>query len=187
MTHVDDNPLPPAFILSLFSLIVVLSAADLRADHLEGASATHIALEVLIVVLACIGAGALFRQVNAARRESRALNVQLADTRRAAEHWRAESEELLAGLGVAIDRQFGEWHLTAAEREVGLLVLKGLSHKAAATVRGVSERTVREQARQLYRKAGLSGRADLSAYFLEDLLLPSPGAPERRAPDDVPA
>ena len=39
-------------------------------------------------------------------------------------------------------------------------------------MRQTSERTIREQARALYRKSGLSGRAELSAYFLEDLLLP---------------
>jgi hypothetical protein len=30
---------------------------------------------------------------------------------------------------------------------------------------------VREQARNVYRKSGLSGRSSLSAFFLEDLLL----------------
>jgi len=53
-----------------------------------------------------------------------------------------------------------------------LLLLKGLSHKEIAEVRNVSETTVRHQARSLYRKAGLSGRNDLAAFFLEDLLGP---------------
>ena len=35
-----------------------------------------------------------------------------------------------------------------------------------------SERTIRAQAQSLYSKAGLSGRASLSAFFLEDLLAP---------------
>lgn len=35
-----------------------------------------------------------------------------------------------------------------------------------------SERTIRAQARSIYAKAGLSGRAALSAFFLEDLLAP---------------
>ena len=47
-----------------------------------------------------------------------------------------------------------------------------LSFKEAAAVRDTSERTVREQARSLYKKAGLAGRSELSAFFLEDLLLP---------------
>ena len=37
-------------------------------------------------------------------------------------------------------------------------------------MRETRERTVREQARAVYRKAGLGGRSELSAFFLEDLL-----------------
>ena len=65
-----------------------------------------------------------------------------------------------------------DWKLTPAEAEVGVLLLKGLSHRDVAGVRSTSERTVREQARSLYRKASLAGRSELSAFFLEDLLLP---------------
>lgn len=58
---------------------------------------------------------------------------------------------------------------------MALLLLKGLSHKELAVVRGVSERTVREQARSIYSKGGLTGRTALSAFFLEDLLAPIEG------------
>ena len=47
-----------------------------------------------------------------------------------------------------------------------------MSLKEIAAVRVTSERTIRTQARSIYAKAGLSGRAALSAYFLEDLLAP---------------
>ena len=86
--------------------------------------------------------------------------------------WRDETRALLNGLGEAIDRQFLTWKLTGAERDVGLLILKGLSLKEIAAVRVTSERTIRAQARSIYAKAGLSGRAALSAFFLEDLLAP---------------
>jgi DNA-binding CsgD family transcriptional regulator len=86
--------------------------------------------------------------------------------------WRDETRALLKGLGEAIDRQFLTWKLTEAERDVGLLILKGLSLKEIAEVRVTSERTIRAQARSIYAKAGLSGRAALSAFFLEDLLAP---------------
>ena len=76
------------------------------------------------------------------------------------------------GLGEAIDRQFLTWKLTEAEREVGLLILKGLSLKEIVGARATSERTIRAQARSIYSKAGLSGRSALSAFFLEDLLAP---------------
>ena len=86
--------------------------------------------------------------------------------------WRSDMRDLLKGLGDAIDAQFDRWQLTKAEREVALLMLKGLSHKEIAAVRESSERTIRQQARAIYAKANLSGRAALSAFFLEDLLLP---------------
>ena len=46
-------------------------------------------------------------------------------------------------------------------------MLKGLSHKEIASIRDASESTVRQQARAIYGKANLSGRAALSAFFLE--------------------
>ena len=87
--------------------------------------------------------------------------------------WRADMRELLKGLSAAIDAQFERWGLTPAEREVALLLLKGLSHKEIAVVREASVLTVRQQASSVYSKANLSGRAALSAFFLEDLLLPA--------------
>ena len=101
---------------------------------------------------------ALIRDLDVARMEGR--------------QWRDETRALLKGLGDAIDRQFLMWKLTEAERSVGLLILKGLSLKEIAAVRVTSERTIRAQARSIYAKAGLSGRAALSAFFLEDLLAP---------------
>ena len=86
--------------------------------------------------------------------------------------WRHRAEKLLLGLGQEIDAQLREWDLTPVERETALLLLKGLGHKEIAAVQGKSERTVRQHAVSVYRKSGLAGRAELSAFFLEDLLLP---------------
>jgi DNA-binding CsgD family transcriptional regulator len=99
---------------------------------------------------------------------------------RDAAEWRARAEKLLAGLGAEIDRPFDRWSLTPAEREVALLVLKGLSHKEAAALLGRSERTVRQHAAAVDRKSDLAGRAELAAFFLEDLLLPPAGGNAER-------
>jgi len=155
----------------LFAAIAALIFADLVLDYREGASSLHLAVESVVLAAAAAGVWLLSRQL----RQSRA---DLARVRSQAEQWRAEHQQLLAGLAAAIDQQFRRWRLTQAESEVGLLLLKGLSHKEIAELRQTSERTIREQARALYRKAGLSGRASLSAFFLEDLLLPRElGAP----------
>jgi DNA-binding CsgD family transcriptional regulator len=88
--------------------------------------------------------------------------------------WRARAETLLRGLGEEIDRQLRAWDLTPVERETALLLLKGFGHKEIAALQDKSERTVRQHAVAVYRKSGLAGRAQLSAFFLEDLLLPDP-------------
>jgi DNA-binding CsgD family transcriptional regulator len=119
----------------------------------------------------------MWRLMLISRAHSRALEVALDTTRTDLMQWRARTSEVLEGLGALIDRQFADWALSAAEREIGLLLLKGLSLKGIADVRKTSERTVRQQALAIYRKAGVAGRAELSAFFLEDLLLPRAQAP----------
>lgn len=157
----------------LFGAIFLLIAWDMTLDYSEGRSWAHLLVESAVLLAAAGGIGLLLRQLYRARVAIHALGRDLARVTQEAERWRHESRELLDGLSVAIDRQFARWNLTRAEAEIGLLLLKGLSHKELADVRQTSERTVREQARSLYRKAGLSGRSSLSAFFLEDLLLPS--------------
>jgi DNA-binding CsgD family transcriptional regulator len=132
-------------------------------------------VDVVPIVMTSVGVALLFRLTRQQREEHAKVIRDLELARAQGQRWRAEARTYLDGLGEAIEAQFSRWSLTDAEREVALLLLKGLSHKEIATVRAVSERTVREQARALYAKSGLTGRAALSAFFLEDLLAPIEG------------
>jgi putative tricarboxylic transport membrane protein len=123
-----------------------------------------------VAVLGLATVGLIVWQRAAAARREQVLFRNLEAARQDASLRGAEAETLLRGLGEQIERQFARWNLTAAEREVGLLMLKGLRHKEIATMRETSERTVRQQALTIYKKAGLDGRTDLAAFFLEDLL-----------------
>jgi DNA-binding NarL/FixJ family response regulator len=87
-----------------------------------------------------------------------------------AKHWETHATELEQGISLEIDQRMEEWRLSEAEREVGMLILKGLSMLEIAKVRGTSDRTVRHQALAVYSKAGVTGRAELAAFFLEDFL-----------------
>jgi DNA-binding CsgD family transcriptional regulator len=127
------------------------------------------------VVLTSVGVALLFLMAGRQREEQLNLIRDLEMARTQGQRWRTEARTLLNGLGEAIEAQFSRWNLTDAEREVALLLVKGLSLKEIATVRATSERTVRAQARSLYAKAGVTGRAALSAFFLEDLLAPIEG------------
>lgn len=151
--------------VAMFATVVVLIGWDLYVDYGEGVGLWHLLFESLIFFVAVCGMVLMWLQLDRTRAD---LEIALVE----AEQWKAESRELIEGLGMAIERQFERWKLTAAEAEVGLLLLKGLSHKEIADIRQTSERTVREQSRALYRKSSLPGRSSLSAFFLEDLLLP---------------
>ena len=129
-------------------------------------------IEPTILVLTAAAVVHLLGRMRRQHQEQLALVRDLEVARTEGAQWRTDMRDLLKGLSSAIDDQFERWGLTAAERDVALLMLKGLSHKEIAVVRDSSERTVRQQARAIYGKANLSGRAALSAFFLEDLLLP---------------
>ena len=155
--------------MTLFVLIGLLIAWDVVSDYADGVSWGHIVIEVGVLGVAAAGIVLMWRQLRQARSD---LQHALVD----AEQWRHENREILRGLGAAIERQFTSWNLSKAEADVALFLLKGLSHREIAVLRCTSERTVREQARALYRKAGLSGRSSLAAFFLEDLFLPQDAA-----------
>jgi DNA-binding CsgD family transcriptional regulator len=129
-------------------------------------------IDIVPIVLTSVGVVLLFLITRRQHDEHLQLIRDLEVARIQGQRWRTEARSLLNGLGEAIDVQFSRWNLTDAEREVALLLLKGLSLKEIAAIRNSSERTVREQARSIYGKTGLTGRAALSAFFLEDLLAP---------------
>lgn len=156
-----------------FAAIALLMALDLAGDRDTGADPWHLFVEAAVMVAAVGGAFMMWQMLRAAEARAASLDVDLAATRAEAARFQAEAAEALRGLGEAIDTQFSRWQLTPAEREVGLLLLKGLSHREVSDLRETSEQTVRQQALVIYRKAGLRNRAELSAFFLEDLLLPT--------------
>ena len=178
----------PRTSLILFGLIALLMAIDVTIEYRRGVSLGLESFELVIFASALGGIAFHWWQMTRAQQRSERLDVELAqaqaEARRWSEdarRWNREAQEVLEGLGAAIDRQFDRWGLTPAEREVALLQLKGLRHKEIAALRRTSERTVRQQALVVYRKSGLNGRNDLAAFFLEDLLLPT--GPVRHLPD----
>jgi DNA-binding CsgD family transcriptional regulator len=160
----------------LLGAIAVGGAVDLVLDRPRPGWSFHVLFEAALLALS-LGAVAYLwlgwrdagRTLARTRRELEARGAER-------DAWRGRAEKLLHGLGEEIDRQLRAWGLTPVERETALLLLKGYGHKEIATLQTKSERTVRQHAVAVYRKSGLSGRAELSAFFLEDLLLPASDA-----------
>lgn len=86
--------------------------------------------------------------------------------------------EMQTGLNIAnghlaevINAFFDDWSLTKAERDVALMILKGLNNEAIARVRNTATGTVRAQATSIYAKSGTDGRAQFISLFMEELLV----------------
>lgn len=156
----------------LIAGMIVAGVVDLILDEPESWLSLHVLFEIGLIV-AGIGVVALLWK---GWRDASAMlqRVETALAERSAERdaWRRSARSALEGLGRAIDRQFQEWDLTPSEREVALLLVKGYTHREIAELTDRGERTARQHAVAVYRKAGLAGRAELAAFFLEDLLLP---------------
>lgn len=159
------------FGLGCFALLLVLEFAT-ESDDLTLFDMAGDALSLLLTIGAAVGVALVALRLHAQHEERLALIRDLEIARAEGNGWRNKVRSHLAGLKAGMDLQFLDWNLTPAEREVGLLILKGLSHKEIAALRATTEATVRQQAQSIYRKAGLPGKTAFSAYFLEDLFAP---------------
>lgn len=158
------------FFVILLTVVTILTTTDLIGDYYEGTDTWHLLLELAVVLVSIGGIIYLFRAMQARQRELEAVRTQLNQTH---EHL-SEARQQLRSAGHAyqtvIQQQFDAWQLTPSEKEVAALLLKGLSFDEIATVRATKEKTVRQQATAIYRKAGLNGRHEFAAWFFEDFL-----------------
>ena len=167
-----DVPMLRALLAFVLLAAIVGGAIDLVLDAPKSWSA-HVIFELALIVAALASSVFLWHGWWRSTRSLVETRQVLAEHAAERDAWRASAEAALAGLGRAIDERFTAWGLTGAERDVAILLLKGQSHKQIAFATGRSERTVRQHAVAVYQKSGLNGRAELAAFFLEDLMLPS--------------
>lgn len=160
------------FSLIVFFLISSISFVDIILDWeaMHGLNA-HILVELAIGVISLIAFIVLFYNNQKQKKQIAETKSNLNVAQEALENAEHRLKKLMGEFSAIIQAQFTEWNFTQSEKEVALLLLKGLSLDEIASVRDTKEKTVRQQASNLYKKAGLSGRHELVAYFFEDLLV----------------
>jgi DNA-binding CsgD family transcriptional regulator len=167
----EGRPRWPLAGLAILLLILMMTGEALNSDEpFWSLDQLFDLVNNILLVGTTVTCTLLTLRLGANEEETRLLRADMALVRVESRQWRDEMAEELRALGQAIRRQFDAWRLTAAEQEVGLLLLKGFSHKEIARIRSTSEATIRQQAAAIYQKSNLGGRAALSAFFLEDLL-----------------
>lgn len=137
-------------------LAAVFFIGDATTDLIEGDIGPHVYFEFLVALALASG-----------------VAMGAITLRQTLDHMEAQDAALASArgaLGDVIAAQFTAWGLTPAERDVAFLALKGLDVAEIAELRGRAAGTVRAQLTRIYSKAGVSGRAQFAAYFVEDLL-----------------
>tara|TARA_R110000850_G_scaffold32535_17_gene89698 strand:+ start:170 stop:685 length:516 start_codon:yes stop_codon:yes gene_type:complete len=127
---------------------------DFREDgHLDN---PHLLLESVAAV--ALIAGVIFLMI-----ELRGLLSRMSDMQTGLEIAHGHLAEVIQVF-------FEEWKLTNAERDVAIMILKGLDNDTIAQVRNTASGTVRAQATNIYAKSATEGRAQFISLFVEELL-----------------
>lgn len=152
-----------------FGLLMLLEVAT-ETDEIRFTDVLVDGLGLLLMVSTTVGLALLVHRMQTHHEEKLDLIRSLDIARAEGTNWRKKAEAHLQGLRHEMGVQFDRWGMSAAEKDVGMLILKGLSHKEISNLRGTTEATVRQQAQSIYQKSDLPGKTAFSAYFLEDLI-----------------
>lgn len=150
--------------------ISIWATQDVIREYESGENLSHLYFEVMVAMISVAWIFYLWRENFRKEGKLENLKIHIDQLTQESHKWKEQNSRLINGLSESIQTQLLEWGLTAAEREVALLILKGLSFKEIAEIRSTSEKTTRQQALMIYQKSKLPGRAELSAFFFEDLL-----------------
>lgn len=143
--------------VGILILAVCFFAYDIISDLGTGSdSFLHIAVELIVCLAISI---VLLQEL---RRVVSLKNAVFSE--------KMKTARLSGELFKVMNQQFSDWGLSPSEQEVALLLIKGMSMKEISQLRHVKEKTVRQQATQIYAKSGYAGRHELAAHFIQDLM-----------------
>jgi DNA-binding CsgD family transcriptional regulator len=137
-------------------LITVFFVYDLVLDILAGEVDAHLLVEAIVFIICAVVLVAEWR------RNSR-LGMHLASAR-------ASNQKLSGQFTEYVHGALASWRLSNSEQEIAWLILKGFSFAEIASIRGVQEKTARQQATAIYAKSGCRNRSEFVAHFIQDLL-----------------
>ena len=157
-------------VILVLALVGIANLYDLAIDLSHGTSTSHLVFEILVIAMSLSVIIWLMLHLRSQNLALEKIKKEIAEEKKHKAQAGGEGQEAREKLGEIIRQQFQRWQLTSGEQEVALLLLKGLSFKEIAGVRETHEKTVRQQASGIYKKADVSGRHAFSAWFIEDFL-----------------
>jgi DNA-binding NarL/FixJ family response regulator len=159
------------FFLSLLLALAVLHTYGFSLDlYKADRNILHLAVDGVVVLVSSLGVGLLVWENQVKHQQIEALRHQLQHSHTHISDLHQKLQRASRGYWEVIQEQLNAWALSPTEKEVALLLLKGLSFEEIASLRSTKEKTVRQQAIAIYRKSGLNGRHEFAAWFFEDFM-----------------
>ena len=135
--------------------------SDISAHVLGGLSYTRSDLVHLVFeVLAVAGLGYAVVTLRAYHRLLRAEAEATKDT----------IQMLRGNFGQVLQNKFEDWGLTIAERDVTLLIIRGLSVAEIASARNTAQGTIKTQSTSIFRKIGVRSKTELMSVIIDEFL-----------------
>lgn len=147
-----------AGLILLQAMCALFFIGDVIGDFREDGKFDNPHLILESVAAAALVAGVIFLMI-----ELRGLLTRMS-------HMQIGLDVARGHLAEVIDAFFDQWNLTAAERDVAIMILKGLDNDSIARVRKTASGTVRAQATNIYSKSATDGRAQFISLFMEELM-----------------
>ena len=157
-------------IIIILLTVIVSNVFDLINDFTTGESTWHIFEESIVISLALSLIAYLILNLKQHTVHVQQLRQELKTTEDSLERSNARIHNARKIYSAVIQQQFDDWQLSQSQQQIALLLLKGLSFNEIAAIRDTKEKTVRQQASEIYKKAGVAGRHTFSAWFFEDFL-----------------
>lgn len=132
----------------------IVFAVDVFVERSE--LTAHTGVELLGVIALAIGASLSISQYSQLLRRNSKVERELAAASGAFQE--------------VVEHYFRTWELTEAECDVALLSIKGVSIADIAVMRQTRPGTIKAQNAAIYRKSGVSNRAELLAVMVEELI-----------------
>jgi DNA-binding CsgD family transcriptional regulator len=159
-----------AVIITVLLLVVTSNVVDLVMDFANHAPIWHLIEEVFVISLAMGLIVYLAMELKQKKHDMQTLVEKLKTTEYSLTQSTTFINNARKEYSEIIHQQFDEWQLSLSQQQIALLLLKGLSFNEIAAIRDTKEKTVRQQASEIYKKADVAGKHAFSAWFFEDFL-----------------
>jgi len=157
-------------IFIILLVVMVSNSVDFFHDFVRDEPVWHLIEESIVITLAFGLIIYIVINLRQKKRDLQALVQELESSEHSLEKSNALIQNARKEYSKVIHKQFDDWQLSHSQQQIALLLLKGLSFNEIAAIRDTKEKTVRQQASEIYKKAGVAGRHVFSAWFFEDFL-----------------